>query len=269
MRAFVKTAVVLALSGPIIPTGASAYVGTYYADFGRESWDVACQRILDAFKGFTPIASYPGRCLFVEKDKFFTVLPPEDTIILQFKKISRAAYEMVYDLPNRSGDYYKDQFSRYLALDGGNERLARAGVTWDPNTPAIAAAKRQQEEEVQDAYRKIAPPCKEVTFTGLAVADPAYFPQYTEARDKKDILARNPIACTEAVSGESIYGGAGLYNPTYRRQCRGLAAFQEHKATVLSWDQRFYRVAINIETTAGQRAIPLWIRRQDARCAGR
>ena len=252
----------------IAPMHANAYVGTYYADFGQDSKEVACQRILEVFKAFLPLSSYPGKCLYVDKNKFFSVIGPVEDIVLQFKKINGTVYEMVYDLPNRNGGYGSDEFSRYMAF-GGAERLEAAGVTLDQSKLNVAAAKRKQEEEYQAAYQKIAPPCREITFSGIAVANPLYFPQYAEARDKKDVLARNPIICTESVSGQPIFGGAGLYNPTYRRECRGLAAFSNHKASIQSWDTKFYQIATDIETGAGLRTVPLYIRREDARCGGK
>jgi len=103
-----------------------------------------------------------------------------------------------------------------------------------------------------DAPQSSQPPCSKVEFTGLIAGNPYNFAQLVAAKNKEDMMARNPLQCRKNWIG--LFGCVGL-------------SFEEKKpGFVLGWDSEYLLLAAPVELIGGRKDAMIYVRRGDTMC---
>ena len=127
--------------------------------------------------------------------------------------------------------------------------------------------KQSEREQMALVQREVSKPkCKRIKFTGYATIYPHNLIQLYQAQDPDEIVADNPIVCTDSKWGGRHIAGGAVINQNSMTECRGVAFFRNQIAEVADWKDELYLVLTNVRFDAGRRQIRLFIRKQDARC---
>lgn len=127
--------------------------------------------------------------------------------------------------------------------------------------------KRGERKQVALFQREASKPkCKTIKFTGYATIYPQHLMQLYQAQDVDEILADNPIVCTDSKWGGRYTASGAVINQNSMTECRGVGFFRNQVAEIIDWKDDVYWVSSNVRFNTGRRPIRLFVRKSDARC---